>query len=118
MNADDLLSFKEYPPVHDNENDNNTNSRQQYNIRNTGASGGGIAQLNINSPRRNNNNPFAAPGVGGSSVLSGDPLDNLINDMSTSINMLNSQDQQQSGNMQQQTGDYFLIFIKFTNIQN
>lgn len=36
MNSDDLLSFKEYPPIHDN-----------Y------ARGGGVAEININSPNRN-----------------------------------------------------------------
>lgn len=36
MNSDDLLSFKEYPPIHDN-----------Y------SRGGGVAEININSPNRN-----------------------------------------------------------------
>lgn len=60
MNTDDLLSFKEFEPVHDS-----------Y------ARGASRAEININSPKKNI--PFD------------ENLHNLVNDMSTSVQILDSE---------------------------
>lgn len=63
MNSDDLLSFKEYSP-----------SKDSY-------SSGGRAEININSPKRTSN-PY------------GDQhLEGLIEDMSTSVHVLNHEEE-------------------------
>lgn len=75
MNTDDLLSFKEYE-VHDS-----------Y------ARGGSRAEININSPKRNQNPAYD------------DNLQNLIDDMSTSVQILNNEGRGgMDGRMQQNNG--------------
>lgn len=73
MNTDDLLSFKEFEPVHDS-----------Y------ARGGSRAEININSPKRNQNPAYD------------DNLQHLIDDMSTSVQILNNDGVE--GSMQQGNG--------------
>lgn len=63
MNTDDLLSFKEYSPT----KDSYTSS--------------GRAEININSPKRENN-PY-----------SDQHLEGLIEDMSTSVRVLDREDE-------------------------
>lgn len=72
MNADDLLSFKEFSPVHE--------SHAQA----------GIAEINVNSPSRQRS-PYA-----NATTMANDPLQDLINSMSTSVNVLHNEDRQQS----------------------
>lgn len=76
MNADDLLSFKEYPPIHDN-----------Y------ARGGGVAEININSPSR------TLP----TNTFGDQHLHDLVNDMSTSVQAMNSQQGSSGAQHQQQS---------------
>lgn len=69
MNNDDLLSFKEYSPTKDN------------------YSNSGRAEININSPNRTMN-PY-----------SDQHLEGLIDDMSTSVRVLDREDEmRQNGN--------------------
>lgn len=63
MNTDDLLSFKEYSPTKDSYNS------------------GGRAEININSPNRTIN-PY-----------SDQHLEGLINDMSTSVRVLDREEE-------------------------
>lgn len=60
MNTDDLLSFKEFEPVHDS----------------YARGGASRAEININSPKKNT--PFD------------ENLHNLVNDMSTSVQILSN----------------------------
>lgn len=66
--SEDLLSFKEYSPVHE--------SHTQ----------GGSAQINVNSPSR---------AAYGATTTTTDPLQDLMDSMSTSINVIHSEDRQQ-----------------------
>lgn len=66
MNADDLLSFKEFPPIHDS-----------Y------ARGGGSAEININSPNRNHPSQQA---------YGDQAFNDLVNQMSTSVQVMNTQE--------------------------
>lgn len=68
--SEDLLSFKEYSPVHESHTH------------------GGSAQINVNSPNR---------AVYGATITSTtvDPLQDLMDSMSTSINVIHSEDRQQ-----------------------
>lgn len=94
MNDDDLLSFKEFSPVHEAHN---------YD---------GSAHLAIDSPNRQQ--------VYGSTTTTQttiDPLDDLINSMSTSVNVLHNESRQgPTGNItaknsseSQETLLYFVI---------
>lgn len=74
MNNDDLLSFKEFEPVHDS-----------Y------ARGGARAEININSPKRQ--------------IPPHDDLQHLIDDMSTSVQILATEN---AGQMQQGEGNFDL----------
>lgn len=82
MNADDLLSFKEYSPVHDTHNN------------------GGSAEININSPNRQPRSPYqnattTATATTNQSTLN-DPLQDLLSSMSASVNVLQNEDRQRS----------------------
>lgn len=63
MNTDDLLSFKEYSPTTDS------------------YTGSGRAEININSPKRSNNQ------------YSDQHLEGLIDDMSTSVRVLDREEE-------------------------
>lgn len=81
MNADDLLSFKEYSPVHENS--------------------GGSAEININSPNRQPRSPYQnatttqTSATNNQSTLN-DPLQDLLSSMSASVNVLQNDDRQRS----------------------
>lgn len=77
MNADDLLSFKEYSPVHE------THTQ------------GGSAEININSPNRQRSPYQNATTTSQQSTLT-DPLQDLINSMSASVNVIQNDDRQRS----------------------
>lgn len=84
MNADDLLSFKEYSPVHDTHNS------------------GGSAEININSPNRQPRSPYqnattttTTTATNNQSTLN-DPLQDLLSSMSASVNVLQNDDRQRS----------------------
>lgn len=77
MNADDLLSFKEYSPIHELHNQ------------------GGSAEININSPNHQRSPYQNATTTSTQSTLS-DPIQDLINSMSTSVNILQNDDRQRS----------------------
>lgn len=70
MNADDLLSFKEYSPVHESHTH------------------GGSAEINVNSPSRQRS-PYD-----NATTMANDPLQDLINSMSASVNVLHNEDRQ------------------------
>lgn len=70
MNADDLLSFKEYSPVHE------THTH------------GGRAEINVNSPSRQRS-PYD-----NATTMANDPLQDLIDSMSASVNVLHNEDRQ------------------------
>lgn len=69
MSADDLLSFKEYSPV-----------RTQ----------GGGAEINVNSPSHQTRAPYGATNT------NIDPLQDLMNSMDTSVNVIHNEDRQRS----------------------
>lgn len=77
MNADDLLSFKEYSPVHE------THTH------------GGSAEINVNSPNRQRSPYQNATTTSQQSTLT-DPLQDLINSMSASVNVIQNEDRQRS----------------------
>lgn len=81
MNADDLLSFKEYSPVHGTHNN------------------GGSAEININSPNRQPRSPYqnatTTTTATNQSTLN-DPLQDLLSSMSASVNVLQNEDRQRS----------------------
>lgn len=77
MNADDLLSFKEYSPVHE------THTQ------------GGSAEINVNSPNRQRS-PYQNATTTSSQSTTNDPLQDLINTMSASVNILQNEDRQKS----------------------
>lgn len=77
MNADDLLSFKEYSPVHGTH------------------TSGGSAEININSPNRQRSPYQNATTTSNQSTLN-DPINDLINSMSASVNILQNEDRQRS----------------------
>lgn len=70
MNADDLLSFKEYSPVHESHVST------------------GRAEININSPSRPN--PYGRPAQ--TPPTPNDPLQDLMNSLGTSVNVLHNED--------------------------
>lgn len=70
MNADDLLSFKEYSPVHESH------------------AATGRAEININSPSRQN--PYGRPAQ--TPPTPNDPLQDLMNSLGTSVNVLHNED--------------------------
>lgn len=74
MNTDDLLSFKEYSPIHESHTH------------------GGSAEININSPNRQKS-PYQNTTT---SQTTTDPLQDLINSMSASVNVLHNEDRQRS----------------------
>lgn len=78
MNSDDLLSFKEFSPVHEHHT-------QQ----------GGSAEININSPNRQRS-PYQNKTTTQSPISSKDPLQDLIDSMSTGVNILQNEDRQRS----------------------
>lgn len=78
MNADDLLSFKEYSPVHDTHNS------------------GGSAEININSPNRQQQSPYQNATTTSNHSTTNDPLQDLLSSMSASVNVLQSDDRQRS----------------------
>lgn len=83
MNSDDLLSFKEFSPVHEHHT-------QQ----------GGSAEININSPNRQRS-PYQntiTTTTTQSPNSSKDPLQDLIDSMSTGVNILQNEDRQRSPN--------------------
>lgn len=80
MNSDDLLSFKEFSPVHEHHT-------QQ----------GGSAEININSPNRQQS-PYQNTTTTQSPISSKDPLQDLIDSMSTGVNILQNEDRQRSPN--------------------
>lgn len=84
MNADDLLSFKEYSPVH--------GSHTQ----------GGSAEINVNSPNHQRSPYQNATTTSNQSTLN-DPLQDLINSMSASVNVLQNEDRQRSPPSKYQT---------------
>lgn len=77
MNTDDLLSFKEYSPVHESQ------------------SQGGIPEININSPNHQRSPYQNATTTANQSTLN-DPLQDLINSMSTSVNVLQNDERQRA----------------------
>lgn len=77
--SEDLLSFKEYSPVHDSH------------------SQGGSAQINVNSPSRA---PYGATNT------TNDPLQDLIDSMSSSVNVLRNEDRQQQQQPSGSNGEY------------
>lgn len=77
MNADDLLSFKEYSPIHESHTH------------------GGSAEININSPNRNRS-PYQNATTTSSQSTIKDPLQDLIDSMSASVNVLHNEDRQRS----------------------
>lgn len=74
MNADDLLSFKEYSPVHESHTHD------------------GSAEINVNSPSRQKS-PYD-----NATTMANDPLQDLINSMSVSVNVLHNEDRQRQSN--------------------
>lgn len=80
MNADDLLSFKEYSPVHETHNN------------------GGSAEININSPNRQQRSPYqnATTTTATNQSTLNDPLQDLLSSMSASVNVLQNEDRQRS----------------------
>lgn len=74
MNNDDLLSFKEFEPVHDS-----------Y------ARGASRAEININSPKKHN--PY-------DDNLQQQQPHHLTNDMSSSVNIFGASTDASAGNMQ------------------
>lgn len=77
MNADDLLSFKEYSPVHE------THTQ------------GGSAEININSPNRMRSTYQNATTTSKQSTTQ-DPLQELFSSMTASVNVLQNEDRQRS----------------------
>lgn len=80
MNADDLLSFKEYSPVHDTHNS-------------------GSAEININSPNRQQRSPYqnaTTTATATNQSTLNDPLQDLLSSMSASVNVLQNDDRQRS----------------------
>lgn len=77
MNADDLLSFKEYSPIHGMH------------------TSGGSAEININSPNRQQS-PYQNATTTATQSTTNDPLQDLLNSMSTSVNILQTDDRQRS----------------------
>lgn len=80
MNADDLLSFKEYSPIHES---------HTY---------GGSAEINVNSPNRQRSpyqNSTTTTTTSPQSTTK-DPLQDLIDSMSASVNVLHNEDRQRS----------------------
>ncbi|XP_055298272.1 protein YIPF1 [Sitodiplosis mosellana] len=77
MNTDDLLSFKEYSPVHESQ------------------SQGGIPEININSPNRMRS-PYQNATTTVNQSTTSDPLQDLINSMSASVNVLQNDERQRA----------------------
>lgn len=77
MNTDDLLSFKEYSPIHESH-----------------AQQGGSAEINVNSPNRKQRSPYQTTTTSNQTL--NDPLTDLINSMSASVNVLHNEDRQRS----------------------
>lgn len=94
MNADDLLSFKEYSPVHETQTQ------------------GGVAEININSPNRQRSPYQNATTTSNQSTLN-DPLQDLINSMSASVNVIQNEDRQRSTPSKNQMHKfrYFSVFV-------
>lgn len=89
MNSDDLLSFKEFSPVHE------LHTQQ-----------GGSAEININSPNRQRS-PYQNTTTQ-SPINSKDPLLDLIDSMSTGVNILQNEDRKRSPN-----GMIYAFFLQF-----
>lgn len=77
MNADDLLSFKEYSPIHESH------------------SHGGSAEININSPNHQRS-PYQNATTTSTQSTINDPIEDLINSMSASVNVLQNDERQRS----------------------
>lgn len=77
MNADDLLSFKEYSPIHESHTH------------------GGSAEINVNSPNRLRS-PYQNATTTSAQSTTKDPLQDLIDSMSASVNVLHNEDRQRS----------------------
>lgn len=77
MNADDLLSFKEYSPVHESH------------------AHGGSAEINVNSPNRQRS-PYQNATTTSNQSTTNDPLQDLLNSMSASVNVLQNEDRQRA----------------------
>lgn len=77
MNTDDLLSFKEYSPE----------SQSQ----------GGLPEININSPNRQRS-PYqnATTTANNNQSTISDPLQDLINSMSASVNVIQNDERQRA----------------------
>lgn len=78
MNADDLLSFKEYSPVH-----------ESY-------AHDGSAEINVNSPNRQRSPYQNATTTANQQSTTNDPLQDLINSMSASVNIIQNEERQRS----------------------
>lgn len=94
MNADDLLSFKEYSPVHGTQNS------------------GGSAEININSPNRQPRSPYHNATTTSNQSTTQDPLQDLLHSMSASVNVLQNEDRQRS------TSSEFSINIFFSSFHH
>lgn len=77
MNNDDLLSFKEYSPVHESHTH------------------GGSAEINVNSPNRQRS-PYHNATTTSNQSTTNDPIQDLLNSMSASVNVLQNEDRQRS----------------------
>lgn len=88
MNADDLLSFKEYSPVHESHTH------------------GGSAEININSPNRLRS-PYQNATTTSNQSPTNDPLSDLFSSMSATVNVLQNDERQRSP-----SGKHSLIWWK------
>lgn len=97
MNADDLLSFKEYSPVHESHVST------------------GRAEININSPSRPN--PYGRPAQ--TPPTPNDPLQDLMNSLGTSVNVLHNEDRNMQINNNGKVCNFIhmsLCYITFSTI--
>lgn len=87
MNGDDLLSFKEYSPVHENHLLS------------------GHAEININSPTRQSNSGHSAAST------PNDPLQDLMNSIGNSVNVLHNEDRNMQINSAGKMGQMHYYYL-------